>query len=50
MRNLDLYLGTHTHFHDTEKYEDRLDSQTVTPLFLIQGHGNITLKTTYLEK
>ena len=29
MRNLDLMIGTETHFHPTEKYEDRIDSQTV---------------------
>ena len=34
MKELDKVFGTETYFHETEKYEDRLDSQTV----LIKRH------------
>jgi len=30
MERLDALLQTNTYFHETQKFEDRLDSQTVT--------------------
>ena len=35
MQSLDEMIGTNTYFHETEKYEDRLDSQTVKFLSIL---------------
>ena len=47
MLKLDDLLKTNTHFHETQKYEERLDSQTV--LKYIKGNGNLNVEKTNYE-